>query len=285
MKVHLVDGTFELFRCFHGAPRATGPDGAETGAIRGLLQTLAALLREPDVTHVAVAVDQAVSPAAPPGASDDELLASQHGLAAEAVRALGLVLWPMVKRFQADDALATGAFRFRDAPGVEQVVLCTPDKDLAQCVVGSRVVTLDRMRKRLSDEAAVQERWGVPPVLIPDLLALAGDAADGIPGLPGFGLKTAAAVLQRFASLDRIPDDPRAWGDVRGAGRLAAVLRERRREALLYRELIRLACDVPLQESLEDLLWLGPDRARLEEFCREIGDGSVLERIPRWRSP
>ncbi len=203
MKVHLVDGTFELFRCFHGAPRATGADGAEVGAVRGVLHTLVALLRQPDVTHVAVAVDQALSPPRselPPG--DEGALASQHGLAAEAIRALGLVIWPMVKRWQADDALATGAVRFAREPDVEQVVVCTPDKDLAQVVQGTRIVLLDRVRKKTYDEAAVLERWGVTPASIPDLLALAGDAADGLPGLPGWGLKSTATVLHRYGTID-----------------------------------------------------------------------------------
>lgn len=278
MKVHLVDGTFELFRCFHGAPRATH-DGAEVGAVRGLLATLVALLREPDVTHVAVAVDQALPPRAAP---KDDPLAAQHGLAADAVRALGLPLWPMVKRYQADDALASGAVRFADAPGVEQVVVCTPDKDLAQVVRGDRVVLLDRVRRRVTDEAGVRERWGVPPAAIPDLLALAGDAADGLPGLPGFGLKTAAALLARFGALEAIPLEPAAW-DVRGAERLARTLRDLRHEALLYKALTTLALDVPLPHGLDDLRWPGADRAALEALCARIGDGAVLERIPRWR--
>jgi 5'-3' exonuclease len=277
VKVHLVDGTFELFRCFHGAPLATAPDGAEVGAVRGLLQTLAALLREPDVTHVAVAVDQAV-------ASPDDPLASQHGLAADAIRALGLVLWPMVKRYQADDALGSGAVRFKTAPGVDQVVVCTPDKDLAQCVDGSRVVLLDRVRKRLTDEAGVLERYGVSPGSIPDLLALAGDAADGIPGLPGWGMKSAAAVLRRWRTLDAIPLDHEAWDvPVRGAERLARTLRERRHEATIYRHLTTLVLDVPLPQTLAELEWQGADREALEQLTARLGEASVLERVPRWR--
>lgn len=280
MRVHLVDGTFELFRCFHGAPRATAADGAEVGATRGLLATLVALLREPDVTHVAVAVDQALPPRAAPSSDP---LAAQHGLAADAVRALGLPLWPMVKRFQADDALATGAVRFAAAPGVEQVVVCTPDKDLAQVVSGTRVVLLDRVRKRVTDEAGVVERWGVPPAAIPDLLALAGDAADGLPGLPGFGLKTATTVLRRWKTVEAIPLDAAAWADVRGGERLARTFAELRAEALLYKALTTLALDVPLPHSLDDLAWRGAQRPALEALCERIGDRSVLERVPRWR--
>ncbi len=285
MKVHLVDGTFELFRCFHGAPRATGADGAEVGAVRGVLHTLVALLRQPDVTHVAVAVDQALSPPRselPPG--DEGALASQHGLAAEAIRALGLVIWPMVKRWQADDALATGAVRFAREPDVEQVVVCTPDKDLAQVVQGTRIVLLDRVRKKTYDEAAVLERWGVTPASIPDLLALAGDAADGLPGLPGWGLKSTATVLHRYGTIDEIPLEAGAWDvPVRGAERLARELREKKKEALLYRELTRLFLDVPLPETLADLEWRGPVREELEAFAARIGEREVLERVPRWR--
>lgn len=280
MKVHLVDGTYELFRCFHGAPRAQAADGVEVGAIRGLLATLVALLRDPEVTHVGVAVDQAL----PPRDKGDPI-AAQHGLAADAVRALGLPLWPMVKRFQADDALATGAVRWAADPKVEQVVVCTPDKDLAQVVSGTRVVLLDRARKRVTDEAGVRERFGVPPAAIPDLLALAGDAADGLPGLPGFGPKATAALLVRFGTLEAIPTDAAAWTDVavRGAERLAATLRALRHEALLYKALTTLALDVPLPHTLEELEWRGADRAALEALCDRIGDRSVLERVTRWR--
>lgn len=285
MKVHLIDGTFELFRCFHGAPRATSADGAEVGGVRGVLHTLVALLRQPSVTHVAVAVDQALSPPRsdlPPG--DDGLLASQHGLAADAIRALGLVIWPMVKRWQADDALATAAVRFEREAAVEQVVVCTPDKDLAQVVRGTRIVLLDRVRQKTYDEAAVLERWGVAPASIPDLLALAGDAADNLPGLPGWGLKSAATLLARYRSLDAIPSDETAWDvKVRGAERLGRELREKRHEALLYRELTRLSLDVPLPQKLEDLEWRGAPRAELEAFAARIGEREVLERVPRWR--
>ncbi len=245
--------------------------------MRGLLQTLAALLRQPDVTHVAVAVDQAVT--------DNGEIGAQHGLAADAIRALGLVIWPMIKRFQADDALATGAARFGREDQVAQVVICTPDKDLAQCVSGTRVVLLDRMRQRTTDEAGVLERYGVTPGSIPDFLALAGDAADGLPGLPGFGPRSASVLLRRFERIEAIPAEAKDWEvSVRGAERLARTLRERRKEALLYRELTRLFLDVPLQESLDDLSWRGPDREALERLCDRIGDRSVLERLPGGRT-
>ncbi|MEZ6186619.1 MAG: 5'-3' exonuclease H3TH domain-containing protein [Planctomycetota bacterium] len=286
MKVHLVDGTFELFRCFFGAPRATVADGREVGAVRGLLQTLAALLRQDDVSHVAVALDQAMAVAprgpVPAGAGPNRAIAGQHGLAVEAVRALGLVAWPLVKRYEADDALATAAARYRGE--AEQVVICTTDKDLLQCVVGERVVVLDRIRKRVTDEAGVRARFGVRPEQIPDYQALVGDPSDGLPGVPGWGGKSAAAVLARYPTLEAIPADAAEWEvEVRGAARLAEALRVRRREVLLHRDLGVLRTDVPLRDSLADLRWEGADRPALEALCAELEDDSVLERMPRWR--
>lgn len=284
MRVHLVDGTFELFRCFHGAPRALSAEGVEVGAVRGLLATLLKLLREPEVTHVGVAVDRATPVRDAPSAGRSDPLAAQHGLAAEAIRALGLPIWPMVRRWQADDALATAAVRFAREPAVEQVVICTADKDLAQVVQGTRVVLRDRIRERLTDEQGVRERFGVAPAAIPDLLALAGDAADGLPGLPGFGPKTAAALLRRFGTLEQIPLDPAAWeGTVRGAERLARVLAERLDEARLGKALATLVTDVPLVEDLDALRWQGPRRGQLEAFCAQVGASELVERVPRWR--
>lgn len=285
MKLYLVDGTFELFRCFFGAPRATAPDGREVGAVRGLLQTLAALLRQDDVTHIAVALDQAMSVGprgpVPPGAGPNQALARQHGLALEAVRALGIAAWPLAKRYEADDMLAAAALRFREA--VEQVVICTTDKDLLQCVVGERVVVLDRIRKRVTDEAGVLERFGIQPVQIPDYQALVGDPSDGLPGVPGWGARSTAAVLQRYGTIEAIPADGAAWDvTVRGAARLADALRERRREVLLHKDLGTLRTDVPLRDTLEDLEWKGADRQALEALCAVLGEDSVLERVPRY---
>ena len=285
VKVHLVDGTLELFRCFHGAPRVE-IDGREAGAVRGLLATLVALLRGADVTHVAVAFDEVVDvpragrnqPLLGPGV--DPALRGQYALAAEAVRALGLVSWPMAVRYQADDALASGAERYRALPDVSQVVICTPDKDLAQCVEGDRVVLLDRIRKKLYDEAGVREKFGVAPASIPDYLALVGDPADGIPGLPGWGAKAAGAVLRRYGHLDAIPAAAVDWTvEVRGAERLARTLAERRNEARLYRELTTLRRDVPIQESLDDLRWQGPSDD-IEPLCARLDAADTLARIP-----
>ncbi|MCA9579934.1 MAG: flap endonuclease, partial [Myxococcales bacterium] len=184
--------------------------------------------------------------------------------------ALGMVCWRM-RDFEADDAIAAAAARFADDPAVSQVVICSPDKDLTQCVRGDRVVSRDRMRDKILDEAAVVEKFGVAPGSIPDFLALVGDDADGIPGIPRWGQKSAAAVLAHYGHLEAIPDDPDAWEvKVRGAKALAENLAAMRDEALLYRRLATLRCDVPLQESLDDLAWRGPDEARLRAFCTRI---------------
>jgi 5'-3' exonuclease len=290
MKVHLVDGTYELFRAFFGAPPAQDAAGRPVGAIRGLLATLLSLLREPGVTHVACAFDTVIESfrnrlfaGYKTGEGVDPDLLAQFHPAERAAAALGLVVWPMVE-FETDDALATAAGRFRDAPGVEQVVICSPDKDLSQCVVGRRVICRDRLRGSDRDEAGVLARFGVPPASIPDWLALVGDSADGIPGVPGWGEKSAAAVLARYGRLEAIPDEPARWDvEVRGRERLAASLRERREEAGLYRTLATLRTDVPLAEGLADLEWRGARRRDLEALCREIGAGELLARVPRWR--
>ena len=264
MKVHLVDGTFELFRAHFGAPPATAPDGRPVGAVRGLERSLRALLREDGVTHVAVAFDHVIEsfrndlfPGYKTGEGVPADLLAQFHPAEDAVRALGLVVWPMVE-FEADDALATGAHRYAALPEVEQVVVCSPDKDLAQCVRGTRVVTSDRMRRRLFDEDGVKEKFGVAPASIPDWLALVGDDADGIPGVPRWGAKSAAVVLARYRSLEGIPDGEGLWDvAVRGAAALAASLRSHREEARLYRTLATLRTDVPLREDLDALRYRG----------------------------
>ena len=289
MRIHLVDGTYELFRAHYGAPGAEAP---EVGATRGILRSLLALLREPDVTHVACAFDHVIESfrnglfagyKTSEGVPAD--LMAQFPLAERAVAALGLVAWPMVE-LEADDALATGAARWAGAPGVEQILICTPDKDMAQSVRGSRIVCFDRMRRRLMDEAGVVARFGVPPRSIPDWLALVGDSADGYPGVPRWGEKSATAVLAVYGHLEAIPDRESEWRGVtvRGAASLAASLREHRDEARLYRVLATLREDAPIAETLDDLRWSGAKRDELTEICREIGDEAFLERVPRWRS-
>jgi 5'-3' exonuclease len=290
LKVHLVDGTYELFRAYYGAPSATGSDGREVGAARGLMRSLVALLAAPDVTHVACAFDHVIESfrntlfdgyKTSAGVPSD--LMAQFTLAERVTHALGIVVWSMVE-FEADDALATAAARFSDVPEVEQVVICTPDKDLAQCVRGTRVVMFDRRRRILLDEESVRTKFGVLPESIPDWLALVGDDADGYPGLPGWGRKTAATVLSRYRRLEDIPDHDGTWGlTVRGASGVAERLRDRRADAFLYRSLARLRTDVPLTETLEDLRWRGSRRAELERVCAEIGEADVAARMPLWR--
>ncbi|HEU5077276.1 MAG TPA: 5'-3' exonuclease H3TH domain-containing protein [Polyangiaceae bacterium] len=285
MKAHLFDGTYELFRAFYGAPSKVTASGEEVGATRSLLLSLAGFARQPDVTHVACAFDHVIEsfrndlfPGYKTGEGIDPALWAQFPLAEDAVRALGFVCWPMVE-FEADDALATAAARF--APEVEQVVILSPDKDLLQCVQGQRVVVHDRLRGRTYDEAGVALKLGVPPASVPDYLALVGDTADGIPGIPRWGAKSAAAVLAEYGHLERIPDDDRAWKvKPRGSSVLAANLREAREASLLYRRLATLRTDVPLPESLEDLRWRGPRLPELQNLCHRIEDDSVLTRLP-----
>lgn len=288
MKVHLVDGTYELFRSHFGAPPRRAPDGREVGAVLGLLSSLLALLTKSGATHVACAFDSVIEsfrndlyPGYKTAAGVPAELLAQFPLAERAAAALGVVVWPM-KKFEADDALATAAKRFQGLRSVSQVVICSPDKDLAQLVHGSRVVCWDRRREIVYDAAAVQAKYGVPPASIPDWLALVGDAADGFPGVPGWGEKSAATVLARYGHLEAIPDDPAQWGLGLGrAQRLAERLRAHQAEVQLYRQLATLRHDVPLKETLRDLAWRGA-RPRLKTLCRELGAPAFVARIPRW---
>ncbi len=281
--VYLVDGTFELFRCFHGAPRATGPSGDEVGAARALFATLVSLLTKQEITHAAVAFDSVIAPPRTKGPPTVEaLIGSQQPFAAEIVRALGLVLWP-AGRFQADDLLATGAARLAEDELVDRVVICTTDNDLTQCVRSQRVVLLDRIRDVITDESRVRAKFGVDPEQVPDLFGLIGDRSDGIAGVPGWGIASAAAVLARYRNIEQIPDDPEDWDvTVRGYRRLAATLRERRSEALLARDLSVRRDDLPLPATLQDLAWDGARRDLVSTVAAKLGDDSVVTRIPRW---
>ncbi|MGB3049450.1 MAG: 5'-3' exonuclease H3TH domain-containing protein [Polyangiales bacterium] len=286
MKVHLIDGTYELFRSWFGAPEARSPAGQEVGATRGFLRSMASLLRDAEVTHLGCAFDQTVESfrnelfdGYKTGEGLEPELFAQFSLVERASRALGMVTWPMVD-FEADDALASAAAKFRDAPEVEQVVICSPDKDLCQCVRSNEVVTLDRRRQIVLDADGVREKFGVSPESIPDYLALVGDAADGIPGIARWGAKSAATVLGGLVHLEDIPDDHQDWGvKVRGAATLAENLREHREDAMLYRRLATLRTDVPITESLGELRWTGPDRPALESLCEELGEQTLLDRI------
>ena len=289
MKIHLVDGTYELFRAHFGAFPAMSPDGRNVGAVRGLLQTLLALLRQDDVTHVAVAFDHVIESfrnqlfdGYKTGEGTSEELLAQFDPAEIATEALGIVTWPMTE-FEADDAIATAAVRFADDPRVEQVVICSPDKDLMQVVRGERIVSLDRRREILTDEAGVVEKFGVPPESIPDYLALVGDSADGIPGVPRWGAKSASTMLARYGNIESIPDSELLWDvKVRGAKSMADTLAEHRGDAALYKELATLRLDVPLTESLDDLEWQGARQSAFSNLCDDLGFGQLRSAPTRW---
>lgn len=290
MRVHLVDGTFELFRAHHGrGPARHDPAGVDVKATLGMVASLLALLGDPSeaVTHLAVAFDRPIESFRNrryPGYKDSSgvptALLDQLERAEQAVAALGVAVWTM-DDVEADDALATAAVRFADR--VDQVRLLTPDKDLAQVVRGERIVQVDRLRGTQRGEAAVRERFGVPPTSIPDWLALVGDSADGLPGLPGFGAKTAAALLARYGTIEVIPTDATHWAvDVRGAARLAATLAARRDDALRYRDLATLLTDVALPHDLDALAVTGVPRERFLAWCDESGATRLRDRPRRW---
>lgn len=290
MKLFLVDGTYELFRNFYGAPKATSATGEEVGATRGVMRSLLALIRDESVTHLAVAFDHEVTSfrnrlfdGYKTGEGIDPDLFSQFPLVERALSALGVVIWPMIE-FEADDALATATAQWSSHPQVEQIVLCSPDKDLGQCVSGDRIVMFDRRKGVRIDEEGVKEKFGVSPRSIPDYLALVGDAADGIPGIRKWGAKAAAALLAEYETIDGIPRDPVLWtADVRAKKALAESLNAHRAEAELYRTLATLRTDVPLDETLDELEWRGAIRSELEPLCAELGALSLLERVQKWR--
>lgn len=272
--VHLVDGTLELFRCFHGAPRRLDAGGDEVGAARALLWTLLRLVRKEGATHVAVAFDLMAPPERRDG-SDGALLRGQQRLALDVVRALGMTVWPAVRN-QADDLLASGAARYREAA---DVVICTTDRDLLQCVRGSAVVLRDRIRGRTTDEAALHAKLGVRPEQIPTRSALVGDPSDGLPGVPGWGTRSAAAVLAVYPDLEDIPADSGSWAvRVRGAARLAAQLQERLEEAKLVRALATLRADLPVPDDLERLRWRGPTDA-LPDLAARLDSPELLDKV------
>ena len=290
MKIYLVDGTYELFRSFYGPPPKKAPDGREVGATVGLLRSLLLLIKDPEVTHVGCAFDHVVESfrndlfdGYKTGEGIDPDLRGQFSLAEQAVTALGIVVWPMVE-FEADDAIATAAVRFTDDAEVEQVIICSPDKDLAQLVTGKHVVCWDRRRDILYDEDAVVEKYGVAPASIPDWLALVGDSADNIPGIPSWGAKSAATILSKFQHIEDIPEDIEQYGMTAGrARRLADNLASHREQAFLYRQLTTLRYDVPLEEGLHDLEWRGA-RDEFKTLCLELGAGDLIDQVLRWIS-
>ena len=286
MRVHLLDGTYELFRHFFAMPRQTDRDGKEAAALIGVLGSVLGML-EGGTTHLGVATDHVIESFRndlwagykTSAGIEPELLAQFHPLE-DALRAMGVVVWAMVE-FEADDALAAAARLAAESPAVEQVIICTPDKDLSQCVRGQRVVQLDRRKRELRDEAGVVARFGVGPASIPDYLALVGDSADGFPGIPGWGEKASGAVLGRYVHLERIPASQAQWEvPVRGAARLAAVLQENRELAMLFRSLATLRTDVPVFETVDDLQWRGPTPA-FQELAGRLGMPGLWERAQR----
>ena len=263
MQVHFIDGTYELFRHYYALPSARDTKGIEVAAVRGVVSSVLAMVRA-GATHVAVATDHVIEsfrnklyPGYKTGEGIDPALFAQFPLLEEALTAAGIVVWPMVE-YEADDALASGAILAALDPRVEKVFICTPDKDLAQCVSGTRIVQLNRRTKEVRDEPGVIQKFGVPPASIPDYLALVGDTADGYPGLPGWGAKSTAAVLAKFGHIENIPADFREWRvNAAGAGSLARTLAEHRAEALLFRTLATLRTDIPLFENVDELLYKG----------------------------
>ncbi len=263
MIIHVVDGTYELFRHYYALPSRRDEAGREIAAVRGVLASIRALLRE-GATHVGVATDHVIESfrnalwaGYKTGAGIEPDLLAQFPLLEEALVAAGIVVWPMVE-FEADDALASAAAAAAADPRVERVVICTPDKDLAQCVDGTRVVQLNRRTRTFFDEAGVVAKFGVPPASIPDYLALVGDAADGFPGLPGWGAKSAATVLAKYRHLEAIPADPRAWNvNVGSAAKLAHTLERDREGAMLFRVLATLRTEIELFDDVDELRWSG----------------------------
>ncbi len=283
MDVYLIDGTYELFRYFFAVPAAQDVNGQEVGAVRGVLASVLSMI-EKGATHLGVATDHIVESFRNdlyPGYKTSEGVApellSQFPILEEALEAMGVMVWPMVE-FEADDALASSAAKAARDDQVRQVLICTPDKDLGQCVVGTRVVQLDRRREIVRDEAGVIAKFGVKPQSIPDYLAVVGDSADGFPGVAGWGQKAAALVLSQYPHLEDIPQDWRAWHpSIRKAHVLSESLFSAWNDALLFRTLATLRVDVPVFETVEDLRWKAP-RPNFEEHCRKMKSPDLLRR-------
>ena len=283
MRVHLIDGTYELFRHFYAVPRAADRRGNEVGGMVGVLGSVLGML-EGGATHLGVATDHVIEsfrnqlwPGYKTGEGIDPALWGQFHPLEEALRAMGVVVWAM-EELEADDALASAARLAGLDDRVEQVLICTPDKDLSQCVVGQRIVQLDRRQRQVRDEAGVVEKFGVPPAAIPDWLALVGDSADGFPGVPGWGEKAATLVLARYGHLEAIPPNAARWDvPVRGAARLAAALETHREAALLFRRLATLRTDAPVFDRVDELRWGGP-KPEFEWITSHVGAAELWER-------
>ena len=294
MRLYLVDGTFELFRAYYADfrnHRGADQQAASYRAVRGLVQSLLALLRREQVDHIAVAFDHVIEsfrndlfPGYKSGDGVAEDLLAQFDTAEEAVRSLGVVVWPMIE-FEADDALATAVARWHARPEIEQIIICSPDKDLSQLVQGTRIVTRNRLRDYDLDEEGVRDKFGVAPASIPDYLALVGDSADGIPGIPRWGAKSAASTLSYYGTVDEIPRDATRWAvAVRGRKGLVDSLRAAEEDVQLYRLLTTLRQDVPLAEELADLAWDGVPRGPFLDLCSRLGFPELGTRPHRWRT-
>jgi len=288
MRVHLVDGTYELFRHYFALPSSRASDGREVGALVGVLGSILGMLQS-GATHLGVATDHVVEsfrnrlwPGYKTGEGLEPALWAQFHPLEDALRTMGVVVWAM-EDLEADDGLASAAHLAAADPRVEQVLICTPDKDLSQCVVGDRVVQFDRRKREIRNEAGVVAKFGVPPASIPDYLALVGDSADGFPGVSGWGAKSAALVLGRYRTLEGIPSEPAAWEvSVRGAARLSAALEANREQALLFRTLATLRTDASLFDSADELKWSGP-RPEFEVVAQALGSPDLWDRARRAR--
>jgi 5'-3' exonuclease len=290
VQIHLLDATYEIFRAHFGRPPHAGADGTPVAATLGLCESVASLLREDGVTHLGAATDHVIHSWRNDRFADYKTeegmppeLKAQFGLAEDALRAMGIVVWPMIE-FEADDGLAAAAARWVDHPDVERVVIMSPDKDMAQCVrEDGRIVTFDRRQGRFYDADGVAEKFGVRPGSMADYLALVGDASDGYPGLPGWGARSTATVLQRYPHIEEIPDSVAAWDlSVRGAASLARTLAERREEAELYKELATLSLDAPIpQQHPAELRWNGPDSEALADIAVRLRAPELPSRLPR----
>ena len=289
MDVHLVDGTYELFRHFFAVPASADINGHEIGAVRGVLTSVLSMI-ERGATHIGVATDHVVESFRNdlyPGYKTSEgvapTLLSQFAALEEALEAMGVVVWPMVE-YEADDALASAAAKAAQDNRVRQVLICTPDKDLSQCVVGTRIVQLDRRHNILRDEGGVVAKFGVKPQSIPDYLAVVGDSADGFPGLPGWGVKAAALTLSQYPHLEDIPKDWQAWhSSIKKARSLSESLFNAWNDALLFRTLATLRLDVLVFDTVEDLRWAGP-RPNFEEHCQRMKSSDLLRRVTTAKS-
>jgi 5'-3' exonuclease len=289
MKIHLIDGTYELFRAHFGAPPKKSLSGQEVGATLGLIRSLLMLLQTEGVTHVAVAFDHVIESfrnkmyaGYKTSEGVDPIILNQFEIAERAAAALGVPVWSMVK-FEADDAIATAVTKFKKEKSVEQVIICSVDKDLTQMVEGKKVICWDRRREILLDEKGVVEKFGVKPESIPDYLALVGDSADGYPGIKGWGEKSTSSILAKYKHIESIPKDPKKIPLSLGrATTLLENLHANYQDALLFKELSTLRQDVPLKESLKDLEWKGATE-KFKRVCVELREGRIVERVKKWR--